>query len=133
MPNRAAENGLGDTVRAVSEHATALARLEVRLAKEELREKLSRLGIAAGVTAAALVLVLFGIGFLLAAASAGLDETLPQWLSLLIVGGALVILAALLGAIALRSARRGQPPVPKRAIDEAKETKRALQEQRAVR
>ena len=132
MPSPASENGLGDAVRSVSEHAVALGRLEVRLAKEEVREKLASLGLAAVLALVGVVLALFGIGFALAAAAAGLDEILPMWLSLLIVGVALFVVAGLLSVLARRAARRGQPPVPKQAIDEAKATKEALQEQRAA-
>jgi thiol:disulfide interchange protein len=132
MPSPASDNGLGDAVRSVSEHAAALGRLEVRLAKEEVREKLASLGQAAVLALVGVVLALFGIGFALAAAAAGLDEILPMWLSLLIVGVALFVVAGLLSVLARRSARRGQPPVPKQAIDEAKATKQALQEQRAA-
>jgi hypothetical protein len=132
MSSRASENGLGEAARSVSEHASALARLEVRLAKEELRDKLYRLGGAAAFGVLGLVLALFALGFGLAAASAGLDEVLPAWLSLLVVAVALVGLAGLLIWFALRAARQARPPVPERAIDEAKKTKRALQQPRAV-
>jgi hypothetical protein len=51
---------------------------------------------------------------------------LPVWLALLIVGVALLLVAALLGLLAVRSLQRGTPPVPKQAIDEAKLTTQVL-------
>ncbi|HEY4225608.1 MAG TPA: phage holin family protein [Pseudolysinimonas sp.] len=46
-------------------------------------------------TAAGAVLALFALGILLSAAVAGLDLVLPHWAALLIVGGVLVIAAAI--------------------------------------
>ena len=43
----------------------------------------------------AAVLVVYGIGFAFATAAAGLSEALPLWLSLLIVTGVILVLAAL--------------------------------------
>jgi hypothetical protein len=130
MSSRAAENGrsLGAAAREVSDRAMSLARLEIQLAKLEVARKLGSLAKAAGFGAASAVLLLFGLGFGLAAAAAGLSEALPMWVSLLIVCGALLLVAAALGAVALLSVKRASPPVPKEAIDEAKETRRALQE-----
>jgi membrane protein implicated in regulation of membrane protease activity len=130
MSSRAAENGhsLGAAAREVSDRAVSLARLEVQLAKLEVVRKLGSLAKAAGFAAASAVLVLFGLGFGLAAVAAGLAEAFPMWLSLLIVFGGLTLVAAALGAAALRAVKRASPPVPKEAIDEAKETRRALQE-----
>ena len=58
--------------------------------------------------------------------AAVLDTFLSTWLSLLIVTGVLLVLAALLGMLALRAIKRGTPPVPRQAIREAKLTTDAL-------
>jgi len=117
---------LGAAAKQVAEHASALARLELELAKLELTRKVSALakGIALGLAAA--VLALFMLGFLLAAGAAGLDTFMPTWLALLIVAGALLLLVGLLGLLALGSIRKGTPPVPEQAIREAKLTQAAL-------
>ena len=44
--------------------------------------------------------------------AAGLAYVVPWWAALLIVGGVLVLLTALLLFLALRSIRSGAPPVP---------------------
>jgi uncharacterized membrane protein YqjE len=128
MQSRESDAGIGDAVRAVSDRAATLAKLEVRLARLELAGKLKRLSRAGVYGAAASVLALFGLGFGLAAAAAGLDAVLPRWLALLVVAVALVALAAVLTAAAVAAARRSGPPVPDQAIGEAKETRRVLQE-----
>jgi membrane protein len=117
--------GLGDAAKQVAERASTIARLEARLAAVELKQKLASLtlGIALGLGAA--ILVLFGLGFLLASAAAGLATALPLWASLLIVGGALVLVAGALGLAALKLFRSGTP-VPEQALAEAKLTKEAL-------
>ena len=121
-----AGNGVGAAAKQVAEHASALARLELELAKLELTRKVASLakGIALGLAAA--VLSLFMLGFLLAAGAAGLDTFMPTWLALLIVGGALLLLVGLLGMLALGAIRKGTPPVPEQAIREAKLTQSAL-------
>ena len=73
-----------------------------------------------GITAG--VLVFYAIGFLLAAAAAGLSETLSRWLSLLIVAGAVLLVAVVLVLLARRFARAASPPLPSQAIDEARRT-----------
>jgi hypothetical protein len=48
------------------------------------------------------------------------------WLALLIMTGALLILAGLAGALAVGRLRKGTPPVPQEAIQEAKLTTEAI-------
>src|SRR5437879_2828882 len=97
MPTRAPErSGLGDAAKGVSEHASAIARLGLRLAQVELKEKLLPLGRGAGLGIAAAILALFGLASALATAIAALTLVLPVWLSVLIVTGGLFALAALL-------------------------------------
>jgi hypothetical protein len=51
---------------------------------------------------------------------------LDAWLALLIVSLALFAVTAVLGLIAVRAIKRGTPPVPELAIQEAKLTSEAL-------
>src|SRR5436305_344863 len=77
-----------------------------------------RIGI--GMLVGAAVLALYGLGFGLAAAAAGLDTALSTWLSLLIVAVALFLVVGLLALLGIGSLKKGAPPVPEQAIDEAK-------------
>jgi hypothetical protein len=120
------EPGLGAAAKDVAEHASAIARLEIELAKLEVKKKLAALGIGIGLLAAAVAIGLYGIGFLFATITAALATFLPVWLSLLIVTLVLLGAAALLAFLGVRSIDRGSPPVPKQAIDEAKLTSQAL-------
>lgn len=128
MPTRATEReaGLGASAKQVAEHASALARLEIELAVLELKRKVAALalGIVFGLGAA--VLLLYALGFGLAALAAGIATAIPVWAALLVVTGALVMLVALFGALALLSIKKGAPFAPKQAIREAKLTGEAL-------
>jgi hypothetical protein len=126
MPTQGAEPGLGESARNVAEHASALVRLELELAALELKRKLAALaiGIALGLVAA--LIVLYALGFALAGAASGLATTLPTWAALLVVAGVLLLSAAVVGLFAVSALKRGAPPVPEQAIEEARVTSEAL-------
>ncbi|MGB2952038.1 MAG: phage holin family protein [Gaiellaceae bacterium] len=127
MPTSETESpGLGGAAKQVAEHASTLARLELELAALELKRKVAALGIGIATAIGAGLFLLLAVGFGLAAGAAALATTLSTWLALLIVAGGLVLLAGVLGAIGAAAIRRGTPPVPKQAIDEAKLTTQAL-------
>lgn len=118
--------GVGDAAKQVADHAKALAGLEVELAKVELTRKIGNLGAGAAMLAGAGVAGLYGLGFLLATVAAALDTFMPKWLSLLAVGLFLLAVAGIVALIGLRRLRRGSPPTPEQAIQEAKLTTTAL-------
>ena len=125
-PGTANERGLGAAAKEVAERASAVARLEVELAQAELKQKIASLIGGIVLAAAGAFFGLFALGFALAAAAAGFATFLPTWLALLIVAGIVLLLALILGLIGLRRIKRGTPPVPEQAIEEAKRTTAAL-------
>jgi protein-S-isoprenylcysteine O-methyltransferase Ste14 len=118
--------GVGDAAKTLAEHASAILRLELELATMELQRKLRSLALGIGFGLVAALFLLFMLGFAFAAAAAALATTMSTWLALLIVTGALLVLAGLLGALAVGRIKRGTPPVPQQAIYEAKLTTEAL-------
>ena len=118
--------GLGESVKQVATHASALARLELELALLELKTKVAALGKGIGFGLGAAVFGLVALGYLLATLAAALDTFMPRWLALLIVALLLLAITGLLAMLALRAVKRGTPPVPQQAIDEAKATSEAL-------
>ena len=110
----------------VKQRAQSLVRLNLELAKLEAKKKLAALGVAAGLGLLAVVLVVYAIGFAFASAAAGISEALPLWLSLLIVAGLILLLAAIAGFLAVRFAQKALPPKPAQAIEEAERTVEAL-------
>ena len=110
----------------VKQRAQSLVRLNLELAKLEAKKKAAALGVAAGLALLAVVLVVYAIGFAFASAAAGISEALPLWLSLLIVAGLILLLAAIAGFLAVRFAQKASPPKPEQAIEEAERTVEAL-------
>jgi hypothetical protein len=118
--------GLGGAAKSVAEHASAIAKLELELAGLELKGKVAALGVGIGLVVGAAVFGLFMLGFLFATIAAALATFLPTWLSLLIVALFLGALATVLGLIGLSRIKKGSPPVPEQAIQEAKLTTEAI-------
>jgi membrane protein implicated in regulation of membrane protease activity len=128
MPTHAGEErrGLGAAAKLVSERASSIVRLEIQLALAELKAKVAALGVGIGMLVGAALFGFFMLAFLLAAAAAGIATALPTWLALLVVAGGLLLLVGLLAMLGLAAVRRGTPPVPEQAIEEAKLTTEAL-------
>jgi Putative Actinobacterial Holin-X, holin superfamily III len=124
MPIRG--NGVGAAVHEVAERARTLARLEAELATLELRRKVTALGLGAALLVVGAVVAFLAFGFLLATLAAVLATFLPTWLSLLLVTSALALGAAALIVAGLSFLRRGVPPVPEQAVEEARLTGEAL-------
>jgi hypothetical protein len=118
--------GFGGAAKSVAEHASAIARLEIELAALEVKKKVTALAVGIGLAATAAILALLGLIFVFATITAALATFLAMWLALLIVTLGLFALAGLLGALALRKIKKGTPPVPEQAIEEAKLTTEAL-------
>ena len=118
--------GLSGATKRVAEHARAFVRLELQLAAAELKKKLAQLGAGLGVSFTAAVFAFLALCFGLAAAAAGLATTLSVWLSLLIVCGGLVLLAAILGLVGYALLKQGANAAPEQAIEEAQVTAEAL-------
>jgi len=119
-------SGLGAVARQVAEHASALFRLELELAQLELKKKVTNLGVGVGLAVAAAVFAFYGIGFLFATIAAGLATAVSTWLAILIVTLGLFVVAAVLGLIAQNRIKKGTPPIPEQAIEEAKLTTEAI-------
>src|SRR6476619_173345 len=118
--------GFVSRTRSVKQRAESLVRLNLELAKLEAKKKVAALGVASGLALLAVVLVVYAIGFAFASAAAGISEALPLWLSLLIVAGAILLLAAIAGFLAMRFAKKASPPKPEQAIEEAERTVETL-------
>ncbi len=112
---------IGHTVTEISEKASLLVREEIALAKAEVTQKATKLGKGAAVAAIAGVFAVLGLIFFLHFLS-----WLFAWLigevfwGYLITTGILFLLAGIAGFIGLRWIKKGSPPTPDMAIEEAK-------------
>jgi hypothetical protein len=115
------------SARSISRRTSALVRLEIDLALREVRRKALALGIGAALLAAAGLLGLLMLVTGLAAAIAAIALVLPVWAAILVVSGGLFLLSTLLGVVGLGLVKRGAPPVPEQALEEARLTREVLQ------
>lgn len=123
----AADDGssLGQLVASATTELSALVHDEIALAKAEMRQDVKRGAIGSGAIVVAAVLVLFSLPVLSFAAAYGLHNLgLGLAWSFLIVGGAFIVLALLLGLAAKVVLKRIEPP--KRSIASAKESASVL-------
>ena len=116
------KRGIFGAVRAVKQRAQSVARLQVQLALLEVKQKLVKIGIGVGLGFVAVLFLLYAVGFLFAAGAVGLSHAVPLWAALLIVGGVLLLLTLILLLVAARLLRSNAPPVPEKAIEEARLT-----------
>ena len=91
-----------------------------------MKKKAASFAVGIGLGAAAALLALFMLGFGLATIAVAFATFLPWWLALLIVTVALLLLSGLLGLLALGAIKKGSPPIPEQAIQEAKLTTTAI-------
>jgi len=127
MPTRETDSqGVGTAVKQVAEHTSSIVRLELELAALELKRKIVSLGLGIGFALGAALMLLFMVGFVYAAIAAALALAMPTWAALLVVAGILFLQVGLLGFLAMNRIKKGTPPVPEQAIQEAKLTTEAL-------
>ena len=121
---------LADAVTEVTEKAQLLVREEIELAKAEMTDKVIKLAKGAAFGIVAGVFAVFALIYLLFALSWGLWELIGvgrgPWLGFLITGVLILILGGILGLLALRWVKRGSPPTPQMAIEEAQLIKGTL-------
>jgi hypothetical protein len=127
MPTQETDSqGVGAAVKQVAEHTSSIVRLELELAALELKRKVVSLGVGIGLGLGAALMLLFMVAFVYAAIGAALALVMPTWAALLVVAGILLLQAVLLAFLALNRIKKGTPPVPEQAIQEAKLTTEAL-------
>ncbi len=136
-PRRDADKGLGEIVAEVSEKASLLVRQEIELAKAEVSDKVSKLAKGAAVGAAAGVFLIFGVTMMFHFLAWFVND-LFDWSNLVWPGYGIVtlllfLLAGLAALIALRLFKKGAPPTPEMAIEEARRTRAELEAQRIGR
>jgi uncharacterized membrane protein YqjE len=103
---------IGELARQLPEQISRLVREELRLAQLEMTQKGKRAGIGAGMLGGGGVIALYGVAALLAAAILALALVLPAWASALIVGGALLLVSAVLAGLGRKRVKQAMPPVP---------------------
>jgi uncharacterized membrane protein YqjE len=136
-PDENARKSLGEIVSEVSEKASLLVREEIELAKAEVRDKVSKLTRGAAVAGAAGVFVIFGITTFFHGLAWFLNDVFNwednNWAGFGVVTAGLFLLAILAGLLAFRLFKKGAPPTPDMAIEEARRTRAELEAQKIER
>jgi len=136
-PDDSAEKSLGEIVAEVSDKASLLVREEIELAKAEVKDKVSKLTRGAVVGVAAGVFVIFGITTFFHGLAWFLNDVFNwednNWAGFAVVTAMLFLLAILAALLALRLFKKGSPPTPELAIEEAKRTRAELEAQKIER
>jgi Putative Actinobacterial Holin-X, holin superfamily III len=132
-PPDTAEKSLGEIVGEVSQKASLLVREEIELAKAEVTTKATKIGKGVAAFGGAAFIGLLGLIFVFHTLAWGLSDwfSLKIWVGYGIVTLGLFLLAGLAAFIGVRFVKRGAPPTPDMAIEEAKKTRETLEEVRS--
>ncbi|MDO4243579.1 MAG: phage holin family protein [Actinomyces sp.] len=111
---------IGELIARISENVSALVKGEIDLAKAKGRRMVATMGVGAGLLGAAGLVALYGLGFLLGAASEALALVLPLWAAKLIVALVLFLVAAVAAYLGKRKldAARADVPTPDKNLKE---------------
>lgn len=121
--NRSTATLLSDLVSEV----TALMRQEMLLAKTEISEKISQLGLTGASLAAGGAVLFAGFLVLLSAAVLALALVVPAWLAALSIGAVVAIIGGVMLMKGLRDLR-AEELAPRRTIQSLKKDKQLAQE-----
>jgi uncharacterized membrane protein YqjE len=132
QPPESAEKSLGDIVNEVSAKASLLVREEIELAKAEVSTKVSRIGKGVAAFGVAAFIALLGLIFIFHTLAWGIADWFgfKIWVGYGIVTLGLFVLAGLAALVGVRMVKRGTPPMPEMAIEEAKKTRATIEEAR---
>ena len=122
---------IAEAVNEISERASLIMREEIELAKAEVSQKLNRLFAGAVAGGAAAVFVIFGVTMFFHGMSWLTWWALPvgekqYFWGFFVITAILFALGGLAGMMAARLFRKGSPPTPQMAIDEARKTREEL-------
>ena len=110
------ERSTGDLVKLLSEQVSALAHDELKLAQLEMARKGKQAGTGAGMLGGGGLIALYGIGCLIACAIIAISGVVSAWLAALIIGAALLAIAAVVALLGKGRLQKSTPPVPRQAV-----------------
>jgi uncharacterized membrane protein YqjE len=135
-PGQGEQPDIAATVQQITDKATLIVREEIELAKVEMAEKATKLAQGAAVGVAAGVFAIFGLTILLQGLAWFAWWALPvpasqTFWGFFLVAFLLFALGGVAGFGASRLMKRGAPPTPAMAIEEAQKVKQTVDEARS--
>jgi len=115
-PTAIHDRSTGDLVKLLSEQVTVLVRDELKLAQLEMTRKGKQAGAGAGMMGGGGLLSLYGVACLIACAVIAIAGVVAAWLAALIVGVALLAVAAAAALLGKGRLQKAAPPVPGEAV-----------------
>jgi uncharacterized membrane protein YqjE len=115
------DESIAELMKRLSEQTTELVRKEIELGRAELQEKGKKAGIGAGMFGGAGLFGFYAFGALTATFVLALDTAVDSWLAALIVTAVYGAVAGVLALTGKNKVQQAGPPVPERAIGEAKQ------------
>jgi uncharacterized membrane protein YqjE len=109
-----------ELVKQLSEQVTVLIRDELKLAQLEMTRKGKQAGIGAGLLGGSGLVALYGVGCLIACAVIAISGVVAAWLAALVVGAALLVVAAVAALMGRGRLQKTVPPVPEEAVGSVK-------------
>src|SRR2546430_10943530 len=106
------ERSTGELVKQLSEQVSVLVREELKLAQLEMTRKGKRAGVGAGMVGGGGLIALYGAGCLIACVILAISGVLAAWLSALIVGAALLVVAGAAAPVGEGRPPEAAPPGP---------------------
>jgi hypothetical protein len=100
--------------------AGPLIRDELKLAQLEITRKGKQAGTGAGLLGGGALIALYGVGCLIACVIIAISGAVAAWLAALIVGAALLAVAAIAALTGKGRLQRGTPPVPSETVSSIK-------------
>jgi hypothetical protein len=110
------DESVAELVKRAASQTAELVRKEIQLGQVELKDKGRRAGKGVGLLGAAGLVAFYGGAALIAAAVLGLAEGVEPWLSALIIGIALLAIAAIVGLVGRKTTTDALPPKPEQTI-----------------
>lgn len=110
------DESVAELVKRAASQTAELVRKEIQLGQLELKDKGRRAGKGVGLLGGAGVVAFYGGAALVAAAVLGLAEAVDPWLSALIVGIALLVVAAVVGLVGKKTTAEALPPKPEQTM-----------------
>ena len=123
------DESVAELVKRAASQTAELVRKEIQLGQVELKDKGRRAGKGVGLLGAAGLIAFYGGGALVAAAIVGLAEAVEPWLSALIIGIALLVIAAIVGVIGRKTTSDALPPKPEQTMASIHDDVEHLKEQ----